>query len=395
MKIEAMRLKNFRAFKDMEIRNIPKMCVFVGANGTGKSTLFSVFGFLKDALTENVHVALTKLGGSRGFQEIRSRNTQGPIEIELKFREREDGPLVTYTLAINEEDGYPIVEREILKYRRGSKGQPWKFLDFKKGEGEAVTNEPDAVKVREELHREAQTLKSPDILAVKGLAQFKKFPAVMALGELISNWHISDFHIQRARPEQEAGYAEHLSKEGENLSLVTEYLYKRHKKVFDQVIKKLKNRVPGITKVDAKTTEEGRVLLRFQDGAFEDPFLARHVSDGTIKMFAYLVLLHDPKSHPLLCVEEPENQLYPKLLWELAEEFREYASRGGQVFISTHSPDFLNAAQLDEVFWLVKQGGYTTIRRASEDDQVKAYMAEGDQMGYLWKQGFFTGADPK
>lgn len=94
---------------------------------------------------------------------------------------------MTYTLAINEENGYPIVEREILKYRRGSKGQPWKFLDFKKGEGEAVTNEPDAVKVREELHREAQTLKSPDTLAVKGLAQFKKFPAAMALGELISH----------------------------------------------------------------------------------------------------------------------------------------------------------------------------------------------------------------
>lgn len=395
MKIEAIRLSNFKAFKNVDIRNIPKMCVFVGANGTGKSTLFSVFGFLKDALTENVHVALTKLGGSRGFQEVRSRNSQGPIEIELKFREKEDGPLVTYTLAINEKKGYPVVEREVLKYRRGSKGQPWKFLDFKNGEGKAVTNEPEQVKDRKELLREDQVLKSPDTLAVKGLAQFKKFPAAMALGELISNWHISDFHIQRARPEQEAGYAEHLSKEGENLSLVTEYLYKRHPKIFKKIIGKLKKRVPGITNVDAKTTEEGRVLLRFQDGAFEDPFLARHVSDGTIKMFAYLVLLHDPKPHPLLCVEEPENQLYPKLLLELAEEFREYTARGGQVFISTHSPDFLNATDIEEVFWLVKEGGYTNIHRASDNAQVKAYMNDGDQMGYLWKQGFFEGADPK
>lgn len=395
MKIETISLKNFKAFKNVHIRNIPKMCVFVGANGTGKSTLFSVFGFLKDALTENVHVALTKLGGSRGFQEVKSRDSNGPIEIELKFREKEDGPLVTYTLAINEKNGYPIVEREVLKYRRGSKGQPWKFLDFKNGEGKAVTNEPDQVKDEKELEREDQVLKSSDTLAVKGLAQFKKFPAAMALGELISNWHISDFHIQRARPEQEAGYAEHLSKEGENLSLVTEYLYKRHGKIFKEITKKLKKRVPGITKVDAKTTEEGRVLLRFQDGAFQDPFLARHVSDGTIKMFAYLILLYDPKPHPLLCVEEPENQLYPKLLWELAEEFREYASRGGQVFISTHSPDFLNAAQLEEVFWLVKESGYTSIRRASEDRQIKAYMQDGDKMGFLWKQGFFEGADPK
>ena len=217
----------------------------------------------------------------------------------------------------------------------------------------------------------------------------------MALGELIANWHISDFHIQRARPEQEAGYAEHLSREGENLALVTEFLYKRHRPVFDRVIEKLKQRVPGITQVDAKTTEEGRVLLRFQDGAFADPFLARHVSDGTIKMFAYLVLLHDPKPHPLICVEEPENQLYPKLLCELAEEFRDYARRGGQVFVSTHSPDFLNAAELDEVFWLVKKDGYTAIQRAADDPQVADYMRAGDQMGYLWKQGFFEGADPQ
>jgi len=395
MRIEAIRLKNFKAFKDIEIRDIPKMSVFIGANGTGKSTLFTVFGFLRDALTENVHVALTKLGGSRGFQEVRSRNTEGPIEIELKFREEDNAPLVTYTLAINEENGYPIVEREILKYRRGSKGQPWHFLDFSRGEGDAVTNEPAEVVEQSDLHRERQVLRSPDTLAVKGLAQFKKFPAAMALGDLISNWHISDFHVQRARPEQEAGYAEHLSREGENLSLVTEFLYKRHRDVFDKIIDKLKKRVPGITNVDAKTTEEGRVLLRFQDGAFEDPFLARHVSDGTIKMFAYLVLLHDPRPHPLLCVEEPENQLYPRLLWELAEEFREYSDRGSQVFISTHSPDFLNAVQVDEVFWLVKEGGYTTVRRASDDEQLKAYMADGDQLGYLWKEGFFPGADPK
>jgi predicted ATPase len=154
-------------------------------------------------------------------------------------------------------------------------------------------------------------------------------------------------------------------------------------------------RIPGIEKVSAKTTEEGRVLLKFQDGAFEDPFLARYVSDGTIKMFAYLVLLYDPAPHPLLCVEEPENQLYPKLLWELAEEFRAYANRGGQVFVSTHSPDFLNAVELDEVFWLMKQDGVSHIVRARDNEQVAAYMADGDKMGYLWEHGFFDGVDPR
>jgi len=395
MKIEFLRLKNFKTFRDVEMKDIPRFCVVVGANGSGKSTLFHVFGFLKEALASNIHAALVKLGGSRGIKEVRSRNTAGDIEIELKFRAAKDSPLVTYFLAIDEHDGRAVVEREVLKYRRGSSGQPWYFLNFSRGKGFAVTNELDEVSDVKDLKREEQTLKSPDILAIKGLAQFERFPAVVALGNLIENWHISDFHINRARPEQEAGYAEHLSSEGENLSLVTEYLYNRHRGTFDEICRKLAMRIPGIEKVSAKTTEEGRVLLRFQDGAFEDPFLARYVSDGTIKMFAYLVLLYDPDPHPLLCVEEPENQLYPNLLWELAEEFRSYALKGGQVFVSTHSPDFLNATNLSEVFWLVKKDGFSQIIRAQDNEQVAAYMAEGDQMGYLWKHGFFEGVDPQ
>ena len=393
MKIESIRLKNFKAFRNVNMRRIPSLCVLIGANGTGKSTLFSLFGFLKDALTTNVNTALIKLGGSRGFDEVRSRNSNGPIEIDLKFREKSDSPLITYFLQIDKKDGKVFVARETLKYRRGSKGQPWYFLDFSQGEGTAVINEFDDFTDVKQLTRENQRLKSSDILAIKGLANFERFPAVIALAELIENWHVSDFHISKARPEQEAGYAEHLSREGENLSLVIQYYYENHREIFDQIMGLLKHRIPGITRVESKTTEEGRVLLKFQDGAFEDPFLARYVSDGTIKMLAYLILLYDPSPHPLLCVEEPENQLYPKLLEELAEEFRDYARRGGQVFVSTHSPDFLNAVRLEEVFWLEKKEGVTQIKRALDDKQISAYMKSGDLMGYLWKEGFFTGVD--
>ena len=156
----------------------------------------------------------------------------------------------------------------------------------------------------------------------------------------------------------------------------------------------MRQRVPGVNGVEAKSTDDGRLVLRFQDGSFRDPFIARYVSDGTIKMFAYLVLLYDPKPHPLLAIEEPENQLYPELLQELAEEFRTYAQRGGQVFVSTHSPDFLNGVELDEIFWLVKQSGFTNVRRASKSETLCNLVKEGDLPGMLWKQGVFEGAEP-
>jgi len=270
MKIESIRLKNFKSFKDVGLRDLPRFCVLIEANGTGRLTFSSLFEFLKAALSSNIHTALAKLGRSKGFTEVHSRGADGNIEIELKFQERRTAPLVTYSLSIGERGGFPVVESEVLKYRRGSSGRPWHFLDFSHGSGYAVTNELNAVTDVSQLERQEQTLKSPDILVIKGLAQFKSFPAVIALGNLIEHWHTSDFHIDRARPEQEAGYAEHLSAKGENLALVTDFLYTKHRGIFDKILEKLARHIPGLSQVDAKITETGRVSLRFQDGAFRD-----------------------------------------------------------------------------------------------------------------------------
>lgn len=396
MKIESIRLRNFKIFRKVDIREIPSFCVIVGANGAGKTTLFEVFWFLHDCLKGNVRQALDARGR---FKEVVSRGCEKEsILIEIQYRMPIVGKnrLVTYSLEIGEKSGVPYIKREILRYKRGAHGKPFHFLDFAEGEGYAIVNEEDFDKDDEELSRENQKLNTPDILAVKGLGQFDRFKAANAFRRLIESWHVSDFHISAARGRKDAaGESEHLSETGDNLPLVARYLFENHRGIFDDIMAKMARRVPGVKAVEPRLMDDGYLTLRFQDGSFKTPFLDRYVSDGTIKMFAYLVLLYDPEPHPLLCVEEPENQLYPKLMAELAEEFRLYANRGGQVMVSTHSPDFLNAVGLDEVFWLVKKDGYTEIHRAKDDPQIAAYMAEGDKMGYLWKQGFFEGADPQ
>jgi predicted ATPase len=394
MHIESIHLKNFKSFKDVTFKNIPRFCVLVGANGSGKSTFFQVFAFLKDAMQNNITTALTRLGGQKGISEVRSRNSDGPICIELKFREAKKRPIITYQLHINDENGKPFIEKETLMYRRGQTGAPWHFLKFHKGKGSAVTNEMVEIKKETELKREDQTLISQDILAIKGLALYDRFPAVRILGNLIESWHVSDFHITKARGEVSFGIAEHLSSQGENLAEVAYNIHKNYPDKFNEILKILAQRVPGISNVDTLVTEYGKVLLKFEDGSFKDPFLSDYISDGTIKMFAYLLLLHDPSPHPLLCVEEPENQLYPKILEELAEEFRQYAEKGQQVIVSTHSPDFLNSVKPDEVYWLKKIDGYTTVEKASNNQQIVDYVNEGDKMGYLWREGSFEGVDP-
>ena len=392
MQIESIAIRNYRLFQDVRMTDIPRLCVLVGANGTGKSTLFDVFSFLKDALSMNVTKALARRGG---YREVASRgHTDEPIEITLQFRMEIAGHerLVTYLLRIAKDpQGHPLIEREVLRYKRGSFGAPYHFLDFAHGKGSAVNNEEDFSKPDEKLTREEQELDASDILAIKGLGQFERFKAASAFRLMIENWHISDFHVSEARPSQEDGFAEHLSTRGDNLPLVANYLFEHHRGRFEQVLAAMRRRVPGVSVIEPRQTEDGRLVLRFQDGSFRDPFIARYVSDGTIKMFAYLVLLNDPNPFPILAVEEPENQLYPELLPELAEEFRDYARRGGQVFISTHSPDFLNALKLEEIFRLRKESGFTTISRASESGTLRSLVDAGDLPGYLWKQGLFEG----
>ena len=396
MKIETIRLRNFKAFRHVDLIDLPNFLVVVGANGAGKTTLFDVFGFLHDCLMGNVRSALDKRGR---FREVLSRGCdpeRDTILIEIQYRMEITGKerLVTYSVEIGEEVGQAVVLREVLRYKRGRHGKPYHFLAFARGEGYAIVNEEDFTKSEEDLERESQKV-SPGALAIKGLGQFERFKAANAFRRLIEDWHVSDFHISAARGRKDAsGDSEHLSESGENLPLVARSLHEQHPALFRRILDTMAHRVPGVSSVEPRLTEDGFLTLRFQDGSFKTPFLDRYVSDGTIKMFAYLVLLHDPKPHPLLCVEEPENQLYPQLMGELAEEFRGYSHRGGQVFVSTHSPEFLNAIELEEAYWLVKRDGCTEVHRAKDNAQISAYMAEGDQLGYLWNHGFFDGADP-
>jgi len=363
------------------------MSVFLGVNGSGKTTFFDVFGFLSDALQNNVTVAINRRGG---FHELISRGCteEDKISFEITFRDTKTNNILTYSLIIGSKNGIMIIEQELMKYHRVDYDYIWICLDFKSGEGNVFL---DAEEYRINSG-EYQKLSSPDILAIKGLGQFEKYEVISSFRTFLENWYVSNFKIECGRGISETGLSEHLSKTGDNLAQATKYLYDYHRETFDRVLEKLPQRIPGINKVEAKETEDGMILLRFRDENFVNPFLSKFVSDGTIKMFAYLILLYDPTPHPLLCIEEPENYLHPDLLLQLCEEIREYSERGGQVFVSTHSPDFVNGVNVEELYFLQKDKGQTSIKAANDDSDVKD-LAKENQLGWLWRNHYIRGAN--
>lgn len=386
LRIESIHVRNFRMLRDVNLKGLSSFAVFIGRNGVGKSTLFQVFRFLKYALHGNVDSALQQMGG---YNEVARRNhADEPIIIKIQFKMPIGGKnrLVTYYLKIsNGKNGKPVIMREYLSYSRN--GSAFYFMEFKEGAGYVVADNDGGDSEKDNIIVK-RPLKAPDILAIKDIGQFEEFTAASALRQLIESWHISDIDIETTRQEVKAGVAEHLSETGDNLPLVVQYLYNHKRSVFDGILKRLQKRIPEMSKVEAYQTEKGRVLLRFWDKDFNAPVLAPYVSEGTIRLLTYLVLLYDPKPHPFLCVEEPEHKLPPELMVFLTEEFRRYGRRGGQVFVSTHSPDFMNHVMPEEAYLMEKKDGETQIHPISKNRLAVALVEEeGDKLGYMWRQG--------
>jgi len=392
-RIEYLRVKNYRALRDLELKDINPLTVFLGPNGSGKSTIFDVFAFLSECFSDGLRKAWDRRGR---FKELRSRGSDGPVSLELKYREDPDAkrksPLMTYHLAIEESKRGPYVAEEWLRWPRvpGKASRPFYFLEFRSGEGKVITGDvPD-----EEAERIEEKLASPEMLAVNTLGQLAKHPRASALRRFITSWYLSYITADNTRGVPEAGPQERLSATGDNLPNVIQYLKEQQEKRLDYILARLSDRVPCLEKVDTQPLADGRLLLQIKDAPFEEPILARFASDGTLKMLAYLTILYDPDPPQLAGIEEPENQLHPRLLPGLAEECR-MASGQTQLMITTHSPHFVSGVRPEELWVLFRnKEGYTEARRASQMHGINEFMSHGASLGDLWMEGHFDVGDP-
>ncbi|MDR1519714.1 MAG: AAA family ATPase [Planctomycetota bacterium] len=419
--MDGFRIKNFKTLKDVTLgrlwnqqRIVPltPMTAVIGKNGVGKSSLFDAFGFLADCLNMGVEEACDarKRGG---FKRIRSQGQSGPIYFELYYKEDHKSRHITYELSIDlDESERPFVFRERLRQRReGQKhGRPFSFLALNSGQGGAwkgkdrgwnINEAKDALSPREFIkllldggdkeetsETEIVELEDKRKLGIVTLGSLKQHPRISAFRRFVEGWYLSYFTPDAARGLPLAGAQKHLNIHGDNLGNVVQFMEREHPGRFHDILSRIAGRIPGIDKIDTEKTNDDRLLLRFNDRGFKDPFYSQQMSDGTLKLFAYLLMLEDPNPPPFICLEEPENGLYHKLLEILAREFRAHATRrkgGSQIFITTHQPYFVDALDPDEV-WILEKGadGFSGIRRASDDPLVKNMVAEGLPLGGLW-----------
>lgn len=383
----SLKVKNFRVLRSVEFKNLTPLTVLLGPNGSGKSTVFDALAFLADSFQFGLWDAWEKRGGG---QEIKTRGERGPVVIQVKYREYPGCPLLTYHLAVEDMDGRPAVKSEWLRWRSRARGQAFYFLNCHLGEGSAVSNEHPT-----EIEGEKVRLQSPALLAANALGQFAEYPRITALRNFITGWHLSSLSAEGARQQSIGRSERHLNQSGDNLASVIHYLVEHQPERLRAIFERLQRAVPQIEGVRVETTLNGRMILQVKDAPFDHPIPADFASDGTLKMLAYLALLLDSEPPPFIGIEEPENFLHHRLLYELVESFRA-ATEQTQLLVTTHSPYFVDALRPEEVriLWRDKQG-FTRTERAADLFGIPEFMQQGAQLGQLWSEGHFKVGDPQ
>jgi|GEM_PF-3193814 len=348
MQITGIKIRNFKAFQDFELTDITPLTVFIGRNGTGKSTLFEVFWFLKMCLESNSKPAFDKLGGYKNV--ISKGHEDENIRIELEF-DTDYSYVAEFTAS--------LTVREFLNHRSP-------FLE--------------------------QEIKSPikwdNHLSVK-IIHPSSYPEQIPVVEAIRRFSFSDFDDNSIKGIPLAyDVTTDVSPDGANLMVVAHNLYEKHPDRFKIIVERMKRHIPGISDIEMKKTEDERVIMKINDGAFKDAILSKYASDGTMRLFAYLCMFANPSPPSLLCVEEPERQIANDIMPYFAEYLYEY-SENGQIFVASHSAEMLNYINLEDAVILTKKDGFATASHLKDNPDVVEAIEYGDKLGRMWNQGFF------
>lgn len=380
-RITYLRIKNYRVLRDVEFRNLTPLTVLIGPNGSGKSTVLDALDFLAEAVTWRLPQAWEVRNRLAGIQ---TRGSEGDVEFEIKVILADSS--FAYLLKLNEEAGIVNVVDEVLI----KDGQRVFYKSAPTHYSPNVEYSTDFNLDWTGLHDSTETY----------LSFASAFPSdyANALDKLLVEFlrgyryiHLTDAH---QKGYSDAGPREKLSPNGDNLPNVLYYLHTKHPETLAKITAKMRQWVPGLADIVTEITSDERLLLRFKDAPFEKPLPAQYMSDGTMRLAALLTLLYEPDAAGLLGIEEPENELHPRLLHQLAEELIK-ATEQRQLLVATHSPALLNAFEPEQV-WIMHRGadGYAQATRTADIPNVKELVEDGSPPGYLWTSNSFTVGDP-
>jgi predicted ATPase len=348
--LKSTQIQRYRPFKDMRA-DFDALEVIIGANGSGKSSLFEFLKFLRDSVYQEIPPEI--IVGSVGQQIF---HTPGPesfwwsIEIDfgqpnpIFYQGELRGPVGRTHIAF---------ERVLTNPPPGVK-QTF-LMDIRQGRGK-IRDPYSGKLIEQEL-----ALKRPNQLALSTVTN----PALVTLynlREYIEGWRFyNSFNIanQKIRKPVLVEQNPVLREDAGNLSAVLFYLLTEHRTIFDELQQHLRSVVPGFRALSVKAGGgPGEVIAYWSEGNIDDKLTLADLLDGILRLICWMVICLHPSPSPLICIDEPDQGVHPRTLPVLAGLF-EKASQRTQILLATHASYFLNQFPLEKIAVMRKENDET------------------------------------
>lgn len=406
--LSKLQVRNYKSLQNFEAR-LAKFDVLIGPNNSGKSNIFDCLAFLSELSRARgeLQQPITRRGGYESIvfggdtrREIRIKiesllliSTEHPykegeykalrsIEYEIAFfnyeiiseklviKEPEEQQIKLFTQKYHYESHVPFEEGQLVLFDRS---------------GYKVIKTWDAI---EKKHTEYTPQSGISALYLQDL---KRFPINTEFIEYLKSWSHYNFLPPRMREAQGPRRSFSLEEDGTNLAQVFHSLYNEYPLLFREMEEILKGAEEEVEYLLTPLTDAGATRIAIKEKYFNKLFGAHQISDGTLKLLGCIGILFSPSPPALICLEEPENFIHPRLL-ELLSKLLKKASERTQILVSTHSPYFLNFVDLEDLIIIKKEKGSTIREEIKEKEKLKEKMRElGLFLGEIWYSGEIGG----
>lgn len=359
-KLDKIRISGYKSIKDLDV-TLHNLNILVGANGAGKTNFITLFRLLNQMVEGRLQYAVGKAGGIRSLLHYGPKKT-GKIEIELLFGKN------GYSCTWEKAEGEGIVFRE-------------EEADFY-GYGTDETPYCDLV---ESGHQETKLLM---------YAKEPEHKVSRYVLERLKSWRVYHFHDTSDESPMKAieqiNDNRYFRYNAANLAPFLYYLQNVHEKNYNDIRDMVRLVAPFFDDFSLRPLPENKDLIKLEwmERNSDYPFLASHLSDGTLRFICLATVLLQPDPPDLILIDEPELGLHPYALNILADLIKS-ASTKSQIVISTQSVSLVNQFEVEDILVVDRYNGETTIRRLVEEELVD--WLNDYSLGELWEMNIFGG----
>ncbi len=366
--ITKLSISHYRSIEHIDL-NLGDVHVLVGPNGVGKSNIIDAIKFVRDALKNGLDQAIND---RHGIQTIRQWSPTRPYDVSLQLETARKGWRGEFSFTLRSlRDGYEIWSEsgEIAKHpetycysRTRSEDTVVRYVNAEESEEptlfDQLSSTPSADRPPSGSSKEPTEDPDDFFLNSRYASDFSR------LREMLGNFESYAIFPNTLRTPQNQSKEIYLETQGKNLASILKHMRRRGRKraeAVSEIIHSLQQVVPGLENVKMQSVA-GYLTPQFQiskQNKNKTPtFNVNQMSDGTLRILGLLVALYQDPKPDTIALEEPELTVHPGALRLITDSIKE-VSRTAQILVTTHSPEFLDQFQPEQIIAVELDGGIT------------------------------------